>query len=109
MLSVESMLSTSFENLSISQEKINKEYELLVKNIELLKNNKNYTKAMANKLHNKNLEYKSAIIFKAFDKEQMDIRNQLANCLKFDPKKEHILYCLKTKKLLNVILTYIDS
>jgi len=109
MISVEDMLSSSFENLSISQKEINKEYELLLKNIELLKNKKNYTKTMANKLHNKNLDYKASIIFKAFNKEQMDIRNQLANCLKFDPKKEHVLYCLKTKKLLNVILTYIDS
>jgi hypothetical protein len=109
MISVESMLSSSFENLSISHEEINKEYELLLKNIELLKNNKNYTKAMASKLHNKNLDYKAAIIFKAFNKEQMEIRNHLANCLKFDPKTEHILYCLKTKKLLNAILTYIDS
>ena len=109
MMSVDSMLSTSFENLSISNEEINKEYKELLKNIEILKNNKKYTKTLANKLHNKNLKYKTAIIFKAFEKEQMDIRNQLANCLKFDPKTEHILYCLKTKKLLSTILRYIDS
>ena len=109
MISVESILSSSFGNLSISEEEINKEYKELLKNIEILKNNKNYTKTMANKLHNKNLEYKTSIIFKVFEKEQMDIRNQLANCLKFDPKTEHILYCLKTKKLLSTILRYIDS
>ena len=63
MMSVDSMLSTSFENLSISNEEINKEYKELLKNIELLKNNKNYTKTLANKLHNKNFKYKTAINF----------------------------------------------
>lgn len=109
MTSVESLLSSSFESLSISENEINKEYELLLKNIEILKNNKNHTKTMANKLHNKNLQYNADIIFKIFDKEQMEIKNQLCICLKFNPKTDHILYCLKTKKLLGKILSYINS
>lgn len=107
MLSVENMLVSSFENLKINEVKIN-EYDVLLNNIEIL-DKKKYTKYLASKLHIKNLEYKKNIIFKGSDDEQMNIRNQLAKCLKFDPKTDYIVYCLNTKKLLNIILTFLES
>ena len=107
MLSVENMLVSSFEQLNIDDKKVN-EYDILLKNIEIL-DKKIYTKDLASKLHVKNLEYKKNIIFQAFDKEQMNIRNQLAKCLKFDHKKDYIIYCLNTKKLLNTIFTLLET
>ena len=91
MTSIENMLLTPFENLKIMDE-LDNEYNILLKNIEILKNNKNYTKGTAVKLHNKNLQYKKDIIFKVFDSDQNEIINQLRKCLEFNPRTDHILY-----------------
>jgi hypothetical protein len=107
MFSVENVLVSSFEELKINDDKMN-EYDILLKNIKIL-DKKKYTKDLASKLHVKNIEYKKNIVFEAFNTDQMNIRNQLAKCLMFDPKIDHVIYCLNTKKLLNIILTFIQS
>ena len=105
---IESILCDSFKKIKI-QDDIMDEYDILLQNIEMLKNNKCYTKSFAKKLHQKNLQYKKDIIFQTGDDEQIKIKNQIRKCLEFNPSIDNVLYCLKTKKLLNTILNFLKN
>jgi hypothetical protein len=112
-------MSTSFDNILTAFEKLSidteyqdhegvKEYNILLANISSLKCC-NYTKSLANRLHIKNKIYIETIFFDTSDSFQMEIKQQLIKCLEINPKTDHALYCLKTKKLLNNIHTYISQ
>jgi len=116
MSSFDTILS-SFEKLSVdvhediseSDEEVHegkKELDILLANINALKKC-NYTKNLANKLHLKNKHYLDTIIFVQSDDLQMEIKEQLNKCVEINHRSEHILYCLKTKKILNNILSYL--
>lgn len=117
MSSFDTILS-SFQKLSVKSPEYNyysdeehhegaKEYDDLLANISALKKC-NYTKNLASKLHLKNKHYIESIIFVSSDPFQMEIKEQLTKCLEINHRTEYILYCLKTKKLLNNIQAYLD-
>ena len=112
-------MSTSFDNILTAFEKLSvssgyeehesvKEYNILLANISTLKCC-NYTKSLASRLHVKNKIYFETLCFDTTDIFQMEIKQQLIACLEINPKTDHALYCLKTKKMLNNIHTYISK
>lgn len=116
MSSFNSILS-SFQKLSIKSSEYDsdeeehegvKEYNDLLESIHILKKC-DYTKILANKLHLKNKYYFESIVFDPSNCLQMEIKEQLSKCLEVNHRTEYILYCLKTKKILNNILAYLDQ
>jgi hypothetical protein len=102
-----SVKSTEYYSDSDEEHEGVKEYDDLLANIEALKKC-NYTKNLASKLHIKNKHYFESIVFISTDSGQMEIKEQLTKCLEINYRTEHILYCLKTKKILNNILAYLN-